>query len=244
MAIGLEPSAIEIGTADVLRNAAPALLYEHAIARERAAILASGALATFSGEKTGRSPLDKRIVENPESSDDVWWGSVNIPVGDASFVACRQQALDYLGARPLVYVVDGFAGWDPAFRVKVRLVCARAYHALFMHNLLIRPTLQELEEFGDPDFVIYNAGDQRADRRIQGVTSTTSVMLNLERREMVVLGTNYAGEMKKGVFTAMNYWMPQSGVLSMHCSANQGAKGDTTLFFGLSGTGKTTLSSD
>src|ERR1017187_10327475 len=101
MAIGLEPPAIEIGTADVLRNAAPALLYEHAIARERAAILASGALATFSGEKTGRSPLDKRIVENPESSDDVWWGSVNIPVGDASFVACRQQALDYLGARPL-----------------------------------------------------------------------------------------------------------------------------------------------
>ncbi len=244
MAIGLEPPAIEIGTAEVLRNAAPAMLYEHAIAHERAAILASGALATFSGEKTGRSPLEKRIVENPESSDQVWWGSVNIPVGEASFVACRQQALDYLGARPVVYVIDGFAGWGPAFRLKVRVVCSRAYHALFMHNLLIRPTLQELEEFGEPDFVIYNAGDQRADRRVPGVTSTTSVMLNLERREMVVLGTNYAGEMKKGVFTAMNYWMPQSGILSMHCSANQGAKGDTTLFFGLSGTGKTTLSSD
>ena len=113
-----------------------------------------------------------------------------------------------------------------------------------MHNLLIRPTSQELEEFGEPDFVIYNAGDQRADRRIEGVTSNTSVMLNLERRQMVVLGTNYAGEMKKGVFTAMNYWMPKNGVLSMHCSANQGASGDTTLFFGLSGTGKTTLSSD
>jgi phosphoenolpyruvate carboxykinase (ATP) len=113
-----------------------------------------------------------------------------------------------------------------------------------MHNLLIRPTEQELEDFGEPDFVIYNAGDQRADRRIPGVTSNTSVMLNFERREMVLLGTNYAGEMKKGVFTAMNYWMPKSGVLSMHCSANQGARGDTTLFFGLSGTGKTTLSSD
>jgi phosphoenolpyruvate carboxykinase (ATP) len=113
-----------------------------------------------------------------------------------------------------------------------------------MRNLLIRPSALELEEFGEPDLVIYNAGDQRADKRIEGVTSTTSVTLNFERREIVILGTNYAGEMKKGVFTAMNYWMPQSGILSMHCSANQGPRGDTTLFFGLSGTGKTTLSSD
>jgi phosphoenolpyruvate carboxykinase (ATP) len=244
MAIGLESAAIEFGMAHVLRNAPSALLYEHAIAHEKAAILSCGALATYSGEKTGRSPLDKRIVDNPESSSDIWWGTVNIPASDASFLACRQLALDHLCARTLVYVVDGFAGWDPDYRIKVRLVCSRAYHALFMHNLLIRPSPQELEEFGEPDLVIYNAGDQRADRRIEGVTSSTSVMLNLERREMVVLGTNYAGEMKKGVFTAMNYWMPKSGVLSMHCSANQGARGDTTLFFGLSGTGKTTLSSD
>ena len=209
MAIGLESVAIEFGTADVVRNAPPALLYEHAIASEQAAILSCGALATFSGEKTGRSPLDKRIVDNPESADEIWWGKVNIPVSDASFLACRQQALDFLGTQPSVYVVDGFAGWDPEYRIKVRLVCSRAYHALFMHNLLIRPSTQELEEFGEPDLVIYNAGDQRADRRIEGVTSSTSVMLNLERREMVVLGTNYAGEMKKGVFTAMNYWMPR-----------------------------------
>ena len=244
MAIGLESTAIEFGSAEVLRNAPPALLYEHAILGERAAILASGALATFSGEKTGRSPLDKRIVENPESADEIWWGSVNLRVSEESFLAVKRQALDYLGGRPVVYVVDGFAGWDPAYRVKVRLVCCRAYHALFMHNLLIRPAEQELEDFGEPDFVIYNAGDQRADRRIQGVSSNTSVMLDFERREMVLLGTNYAGEMKKGVFTAMNYWMPKSGVLSMHCSANLGQRGDTTLFFGLSGTGKTTLSSD
>jgi phosphoenolpyruvate carboxykinase (ATP) len=109
---------------------------------------------------------------------------------------------------------------------------------------LIRPTPEELEQFDEPEFVIFNAGDQAADDRNAGVTSATSVMLNLERREMVILGTNYAGEMKKGVFTAMNYWMPQRGVLSMHCSANQGPQGDATLFFGLSGTGKTTLSSD
>jgi phosphoenolpyruvate carboxykinase (ATP) len=244
MAIGLESLAIEFGAAEVLRNAPTAILYEHAIARENAAILCSGALATYSGEKTGRSPLDKRIVDNPESTNEIWWGNVNIPSSDSSFLACRQQALDHLSSRMLVYVVDGFAGWDPEYRIKVRVVCARAYHALFMHNLLIRPSVQELEEFGEPDLVIFNAGDERADRRIDGVTSNTSVMLNLERGEMVILGTNYAGEMKKGVFTAMNYWMPQSGVLSMHCSANQGARGDTTLFFGLSGTGKTTLSSD
>jgi phosphoenolpyruvate carboxykinase (ATP) len=244
MAIGLESAAIEFGMADVLRNAPVALLYEHAIVREKAAILSSGALATYSGEKTGRSPLDKRIVDIAESTNEIWWGSVNIPASESSFLACRQQAFDHLASRALVYVVDGFAGWDPDFRMKVRLVCARAYHALFMQNLLIRPSPRELEEFGEPDLVIFNAGDQRADRRIEGVTSSTSVMLNLERREMVILGTNYAGEMKKGVFTAMNYWMPHSGVLSMHCSANLGARGDTTLFFGLSGTGKTTLSSD
>jgi phosphoenolpyruvate carboxykinase (ATP) len=244
MAIGLEPHAIELSSEGVLRNPPPALLYEHAVAREGAAILSSGALATFSGSKTGRSPHDKRIVRNPESSSQIWWGPINIPASESSFLACRQQALDYLGARPTIYVVDGFAGWDADFRIKVRVICARAYHALFMHNLLIRPTPPELESFGDPDFVIVNAGDQAADRRIGGVTSTTSLMLDLERREMVILGTNYAGEMKKGVFTALNYWMPRDGVLSMHCSANVGPANDTTLFFGLSGTGKTTLSSD
>jgi phosphoenolpyruvate carboxykinase (ATP) len=244
MAIGLKPRTIDIFSEGVLRNPPPALLYEHAVAREGAAILSSGALATFSGPKTGRSPLDKRIVDNPESSPLVWWGPVNIPASESSFLACRQQALDYLEGRPTRYVIDGYAGWDSLCRIKVRVICARAYHALFMHNLLIRPTATELESFGDPDFIMLNAGDQAADRRISGITSSTSLMLDLERREMVILGTNYAGEMKKGVFTALNYWMPRDGVLSMHCSANEGPAGDTTLFFGLSGTGKTTLSSD
>jgi phosphoenolpyruvate carboxykinase (ATP) len=244
MALGLEPRTIDVGSAEVLRNAPAAVLYERAVAREGAAILSSGALATFSGAKTGRSPADKRIVDDPASSADVWWGTVNVPVSHHSFLAGRQQALEFLDGRPTVYLVDGYAGWDLAYRIKVRVICARAYHALFMHNLLIRPTADELDEFGDPDFVIINAGDQAADRSIPGVTSSTSIMLNLERRELVILGTNYAGEMKKGVFTAMNYWMPHGGVLSMHCSANQGQGGDTTLFFGLSGTGKTTLSSD
>jgi phosphoenolpyruvate carboxykinase (ATP) len=234
----------ELSAAEVMRNAPPALLYEHAVLREGAAIVASGALATWSGEKTGRSPKDKRIVEDIESAPHVWWGSVNIPASRESFVQCRRVALQHLNSRPTVYVVDGFAGWDHTHRVKVRVICARAYHALFMHNLLIRPEAGELDSFGEPDLVIINAGDQAADPSVAGLTSSTSIMLDLERGEMVILGTNYAGEMKKGVFTAMNYWMPRRGVLSMHCSANEGPERDSTLFFGLSGTGKTTLSSD
>jgi phosphoenolpyruvate carboxykinase (ATP) len=246
MAIGLESHTDEltIGDARVLRNLPPARLYELAVAHEGASILSSGALATFSGEKTGRSPKDKRIVASPDTAGDVWWGNVNIAAPDTSFLACRRDALEFLGAQPSAFVVDGYAGWDAEFRIKVRVVCSRAYHTLFMHNLLIRPTPDELDQFGEPDFLILNAGDQPADPLIPGVSSPTSVMLHLDRREMVILGSNYAGEMKKGVFTAMNYWMPMRGALSMHCSANAGPAGDVSLFFGLSGTGKTTLSSD
>ncbi len=188
--------------------------------------------------------MDKRIVQNPESSGDVWWGSVNIPAPSDSFLKLRQHALDYLHGRDRVYVVDGYAGWDPRYRLKVRVICSLAYHALFMHNILIRPTLEEHRSFGEPDFVIYNAGEAAADTRIPGVASQTCVALDLERKELVIFGTKYAGEMKKGIFTAMNYWMPKRGILSMHCSANESPSGDVTLFFGLSGTGKTTLSSD
>lgn len=227
-----------------IKNAAPARLYELGTAFEGAAITASGALATFSGEKTGRSPKDKRIVQNPESTGDVWWGSVNIPAPSDSFLKLRQHALDFLHGRDRVYVVDGYAGWDPRYRLKVRVVCSLAYHALFMRNILIRPTLEEHRSFGEPDFVIYNAGEAAADTSIPGVASQTSVMLDLERKQLVIFGTKYAGEMKKGIFTAMNYWMPKRGILSMHCSANESPSGDVTLFFGLSGTGKTTLSSD
>ena len=140
---------------------------------------------------------------------------------------------------------DGFAGWEPRYRIKVRVICARAYHALFMHNMLIRPTREELEHFGEPDFIIYNAGQFPANRFTTGMTSSTSVEINFKRREMVILGTEYAGEMKKGIFSVMHYLMPvKYGQLSLHSSANQGEKGDVSVFFGLSGTGKTTLSAD
>lgn len=228
----------------VLRNPAPAVLYEDAIAKEHAAVMASGALATRSGRKTGRSPQDKRVLEHPASVEDIWWGDVNIKLGEQSFLTNRQRALDFFNQRDMLYVVDGYAGWDPRHRLKVRVICSRAYHALFMHNLLIRPTAAELTQFTAPNFTIYNAGEFYAMKHTPGMTSTTSIALSFERGEVVILGTQYAGEMKKAVFTIMNYVMPKRGVLSMHCSANEGSTGDVALFFGLSGTGKTTLSAD
>jgi ATP-dependent phosphoenolpyruvate carboxykinase len=161
-----------------------------------------------------------------------------------SFMVNRERAIDYLNTREKLFVFDGYAGWDPKYRIKVRVVCARAYHALFMNNMLIRPTPEELELFGEPDFTIYNAGGFPANRYTTGMTSTTSVALNFARNEMVILGTQYAGEMKKGIFTVMHYLMPKRGVLSLHSSANEGPNGKVSLFFGLSGTGKTTLSAD
>jgi phosphoenolpyruvate carboxykinase (ATP) len=229
---------------DVRRNLSPAALYEGAMAAGDAAIVSSGGLAIESGEKTGRSPKDKRVVEHPDSTDDVWWGDVNVPLAEESFETNRRRAIDYLNTRPHLYVLDGFAGWDPRHRLKIRVICESAYHALFMHNMLIRPTAEELADFGQADYVIFNAGRCSADPNTPGLSSPTSVCLNFEQREFVILGTQYAGEMKKGVFTIMNYLMPKTGVLSMHCSANEGESGDVSLFFGLSGTGKTTLSAD
>lgn len=230
--------------ADVQRNAAPAGLYEDAIIFDNGRITKSGGIASLSGAKTGRSPGDKRIVQQESIKDDVWWGNVNIPLSEASFGKLRQRAVDYLDTSPQLYVLDAFAGWDPDCRLKIRIICSRAYHALFMHNMLIRPTAEELENFGDPDYVIYNAGRQSADPAIEGVETETSIALNFDSKEMVILGTEYAGEMKKGVFTIMNYLMPKRDILSMHCSCNVGKQHDVTLFFGLSGTGKTTLSAD
>lgn len=233
-----------IDVENVRRNLPSATLYEHGILFDQSQVTASGAIATDSGEKKGRSPTDKRVVEEPSSRDDVWWGPVNIPLETESFNTNKQLAVRYLNSCDRLYVMDGFAGWDPEHRIKVRVICSRPYHALFMNNMLIRPSAKELLEFGDPDYVIFNAGKADADPSVPGVETKTSVALNFASGEFVILGSQYAGEMKKGVFTIMNYLMPKRGVLSMHCSANQGSPGDVTLFFGLSGTGKTTLSAD
>lgn len=236
----------DITVHDIQRNLAPATLYQEAIRRETDTVIAAtGALIAYSGAKTGRSPKDKRIVRHPDSENDVWWGPVNVPIEDHAFKVNLERAKDYLNTRPLLYVVDAFAGWDPEYRMKVRIICSRPYHALFMHTMLVRPTREELANFGQPDAVIYNAGRFPANRHTTGMTSKTSIDLNLETRELVILGTEYAGEMKKGVFTMMNYFMPKRGVLSMHSSATSDRDDEhTTIMFGLSGTGKTTLSAD
>ncbi len=234
-----------IDVRDVRRNVVPAVLYEDALRNEPpASITKSGALAIISGQKTGRSPRDKRITKNPESADNIWWGYINLPIDEHTFEINRERARDYLNTRSWLYVVDGYAGWDTRYRIKVRIICERAYHALFMRNMLIRLSDEELAAFGEPDYVIYNAGRFPANRHTTYMSSKTSIDISFEDQEMVILGTEYAGEMKKGVFTIMHYLMPRSGVLSMHCSANEGPAGDVTLFFGLSGTGKTTLSAD
>ncbi len=242
----IDLSAHGISVRDVRRNLPPAELYAEALRGEPdCAISDSGALIAYSGAKTGRSPRDKRVVRNPASENDVWWGGVNVPIDDETFQINLERAKDYLNTRDVLYCVDAFAGWDPQHRLKVRVICARPYHALFMHTMLIRPSREELVEYGDPDAVIFNAGRFPANRHTHGMTSKTSIDLSLESKEMVILGTEYAGEMKKGVFTLLNYFAPKRNILSMHCSATADREtGGSALMFGLSGTGKTTLSAD
>jgi len=236
----------DIHVRQVYRNLPPSSLYEHAIRYEMdTSIAENGALVAYSGAKTGRSPQDKRIVKHPASENDIWWGKINIPCDERTFAINRQRARDYLNTRDWLYCFDGFAGWDPKYRIKVRVICERPYHALFMHTMLIRPSREELAKFGNPDFTIYNAGAFPANRLTTGIGSSTSIDLSLEDEELIILGTEYAGEMKKGVFTAANYFAPKRGILSMHCSATADKQtGRSSLLFGLSGTGKTTLSAD
>lgn len=233
----------------IYHNPSPAFLYDMALQHEHypgnpCAIASSGALIAYSGAKTGRSPKDKRIVKEASTEEDINWGEINIPLSNEAFQRNMDMAIGFLNGRTPLYVVDGFAGWDTDERLKVRIICARPYHALFMTNMLIRPTGDELANFGEPDWVVYNAGQCPADTHIKGVNSTASIDFNFDTCQIVILGTEYAGCMKKGVFTVLNYTLPKKRVLSMHCSANIGQEGDTALFFGLSGTGKTTLSAD
>jgi ATP-dependent phosphoenolpyruvate carboxykinase len=183
------PSA-RTDAADSSSDRNPPTTYEHAIRFEKdASIAENGALIAYSGVKTGRSPKDKRVVEHPDSKSDTWWGPVNIPCDDHTFQINRQRALDYLNTQERLYCFDGFAGWDPKYRIKVRVVCSRPYHALFMHTMLIRPMKEELTSFGEPQFVIINAGAFPANKLTTGMGSTTSVELSIEDKQLIILGT-------------------------------------------------------
>ncbi|NNK81149.1 MAG: phosphoenolpyruvate carboxykinase (ATP), partial [Flavobacteriales bacterium] len=187
-------SAYGIEVKNVLRNSSVPILYEIGLTNETGTVLAdTGALLCYSGEKTGRSPKDKRIVRHSDSENNIDWGKINIECDQHTFDINHERALDYLNTRERLFVVDAFAGWDEKYRLKVRIVCTRAYHALFMQNMLIMPTPEELENFGEPDYVILNAGGFPANRHTTNMTSKTSIDVNLEKKRIVILGTQYAG---------------------------------------------------
>jgi len=220
---------------------APALVAE-SLRRNEGRLSADGALIVQTGVHTGRSAQDKFVVDESSVRDDVWWGKVNRKLPPAHFASLKARVQTYLRDQEL-FTQDLYAGADPAQRVRVRLVSTGPWQALFARNVFIRPPERELAGFR-PDYVILHAPRFQADPAIDGVRSATAVALSFEQRSIVIVGTEYAGEIKKSIFTVMNWLAPARGILPMHCSANVGEDGDVALFFGLSGTGKTTLSSD
>src|SRR5438552_333199 len=234
------PTLIDPG--DSRRNLATAELYEEAIHNREGMLAASGPLVVSTGQYTGRSPRDKFFVSEAQSSDKIWWGTVNQPLDEDKFNALRDRMLNYTKGRQL-YTQDVFVGADPEYRLSVRIATESAWAHLFSRNLFIRPGKADLESF-NPDFTVLNVPSFHADPLRDGTRSETFIVLNMSQRLVLIGGTEYAGEIKKSMFTVMNYVLPLEGVMPMHCSANIGAGGDTALFFGLSGTGKTTLSAD
>jgi phosphoenolpyruvate carboxykinase (ATP) len=238
---GLEAHGIQAGK-PVHVNLTAAALYEHAIRRAEGVIAADGPLVCRTGAHTGRSPNDKFVVQEPSSADNVWWGKVNKPMQAAQYDTLRADVVAHLSHQEL-FVQDLYAGADPTYRLSVRFVQELAWHNLFVRNLFIVPPAADLASF-QPHFTVLTAPSFKADPARHGTRSEVVIALNLAKREVLIAGTSYAGENKKSIFTVLNYVLPLQGVLAMHCSANVGPGGDTALFFGLSGTGKTTLSSD
>ncbi|HSS92662.1 MAG TPA: phosphoenolpyruvate carboxykinase (ATP) [Candidatus Dormibacteraeota bacterium] len=225
------------------RNLSPAALYEHAIRRDEGVIVSTGALTAETGKHTGRSPKDKFFVREPTSRDAIWWHPGNQPISQASFDAVLARMQEFARTNE-VYTQDVFACADPRHRLRVRVVTEFAWHSLFARNLFIRPNADELLDFA-PDFTVIALPSVKADPSVDGTRSETFIFVNLGRGIVLIGGTEYAGEIKKSIFTALNYLLPAKGVFPMHCSANVDEDGgNEALFFGLSGTGKTTLSAD
>jgi phosphoenolpyruvate carboxykinase (ATP) len=220
---------------------APALVAE-AVRRDEGKLSVDGALVVATGVHTGRSVQDKFVVDEPSVTGEIWWGKINQRLAPEKFAILTARVQAYLQGQEL-FTQDLYAGADPRHRVRVRLVTTGAWQALFSRNICIRPRPEELADF-QPDYVILHAPHFHADPAVDGVRSGTAIALSFEQRVIVIAGSEYAGEIKKSIFTVMNWILPERGVLPMHCSANVGSDGDVALFFGLSGTGKTTLSSD
>jgi phosphoenolpyruvate carboxykinase (ATP) len=222
-------------------NLTPPVLIEHALRRSEGILTDHGAFTAVTAPHTGRSARDKFLVDEPGISDRIWWEK-NARIDPAAFERLQEDVRAYLDARE-VFVQDLFAGADPAYRLSVRFVTPNAWHALFVRNMFIRALPPELAQFR-PGFTVLHAPDLQADPARHGTRSGTFVVISFTKKVVLIGGTRYAGEMKKSIFTALNYLLPARGVMPMHCSANIGPGGDTAIFFGLSGTGKTTLSAD
>jgi len=237
---GIENHGI-MGASIVRWNYGTPALYEHAI-RANEALLAAGPIVVRTGDHTGRSPLDKFVVEEPSSETHVWWGDVNRPFSPEKFEDLHRRMRAYTQGRGL-FVQDLWAGADPEYRIPIRVITETAWHSMFARNMFIRPPLDAIGDH-EPQFTILQLPGFHADPAIDGTNSTVFIIVDLGRRMVLIGGTSYAGEIKKSIFTVMNYLLPLSDVLPMHCSANVGPDGDSAVFFGLSGTGKTTLSAD
>lgn len=239
--VGLDYLGLK-NTDQALWNLTPSELYEQAIANGEAQLTDKMVLRVQTGKYTGRSPKDKFLVEQPSVNDDIDWGPVNQPISEEIFDNLHKKVVEYLDGKKL-YVKDLYAGADPKYRLNVRVVSEAAYHGLFSHNMFINPTEEELESH-EPEFTVLAAPNFHADPEIDGTRSSTFILCNFEKKMILIGGTLYSGEVKKGIFAVMNYLLPKKKVMAMHCSANTDNNGNTTVFFGLSGTGKTTLSAD
>jgi phosphoenolpyruvate carboxykinase (ATP) len=240
-ALPLAGTGVRVAAALHANLTAPALV-AHSLRKGEGRLSADGAIIVRTGVHTGRSVGDKFVVDEPSTTEHVWWGKVNQKLGQEKFQVLKGRVQAYLQGREL-FTQDLYAGADPANRIRVRLVTTGAWQALFARNMFIRPEPSELAGF-TPDYVILHAPFFEADPAIDGVKSSSAVVLSFAEKTIVIAGTQYAGEIKKSIFTVMNWILPERNMLPMHCSANIGKDEDTALFFGLSGTGKTTLSSD
>jgi phosphoenolpyruvate carboxykinase (ATP) len=223
-------------------NLSVARLVEESVQRGEGLLTASGALNAMTGSRTGRSPRDKWVVEEAAIKDKIWWGKVNQPISEESYLGLRQEVMAYLQGREL-FVMDGFAGADPRYTMPIRIVTEFAWHNLFVKQLFRKATPEQLKTHV-PEWTVINACRYLADAKKHKLNSEVFIIVDFQRKTVLIGGTQYAGEMKKSIFSVLNYVLPQKDVFPMHCSANVGAKGDVGVFFGLSGTGKTTLSAD
>ncbi len=242
LAVPLSDQGIETASC-IHSNLGTPQLVEQALARGEGELSRHGALVVQTGPHTGRSAKDKFIVRDAETEDSVWWGKVNASMTPEQFAALKEDFLAALKEKDELFVADLFGGSQPEYRVNVRVINELAWHNLFIRTMLVRPTADQLADFA-PEYTIIDLPSFRADPERHGTRSETVIAVNLSEKLILIGGTRYAGEMKKSVFGILNYLLPTKGVMPMHCSANVGADGKTAVFFGLSGTGKTTLSAD